>query len=615
MREQADEEAGAVSRRGGAAAVAGSTCSRPTSDLPARFQLANRAFDVAPSVRHTRWRPFQLGFVLANLASIVDESADGERHVVDTLWFATGGGKTETYLLYVLTAAFYDRLRGKTRGHHVLGTLPAAHALAPADPALRRRARRGRTRAPRREHRRARVLARLPRREQRHAQPDPDAARPRRRARPRTTPTCRRATRSCCAVPSARRARSPDALRPDSGGPSTTSARHAAARGAAVRSRSGSSTRRSTARSRPSSSAPWTRRRASRCRPRCAASTDRRPGRARHRATASPTRRGAGRRVAACSRGAPRTPVRLARTPPCIAPTVRMQDELHLLRDSLGAVDSHYEALLDGLQAHYGSYPKIIASSATLAGHDEQVARPLPQGGPHVPAVPARGPDARFWSRDTDDLARRFAGLAPRGVTLEYATDQLTESLQRVTRRAVDDPAAVAAEIGVDPRSMPAARLDLRRRRRLRLDPQGRRGGRPILRHPDPARPAGQRRDAHRPHAARRGADDARAADPPRARLLRPHPSRGRLVDAVPRRRHRPAQRHGDARPAARHRRVHPDDVPRRPHPSRPRHRPAQDRPRARRRRLPDVPVLRRARRSSDRSRSRSPRRAAASWS
>ena len=52
-------------------------------------------------------------------------------------------------------------------------------------------------------------------------------------------------------------------------------------------------------------------------------------------------------------------------------------------------------------------------------------------------------------------LARRFAGLAPRGVTLEYATDQLTESLQRVTRRAVDDPGGVATAIGIDLSSVP----------------------------------------------------------------------------------------------------------------------------------------------------------------
>ena len=31
-------------------------------------------------------------------------------------------------------------------------------------------------------------------------------------------------------------------------------------------------------------------------------------------------------------------------------PTFRLQDELHLLRDSLGAVNAHYEGLMDHLQ-------------------------------------------------------------------------------------------------------------------------------------------------------------------------------------------------------------------------------------------------------------------------
>ena len=41
------------------------------------------------------------------------------------------------------------------------------------------------------------------------------------------------------------------------------------------------------------------------------------------------------------------------------APTFRLQDELHLLRDSLGAVDAHYECVLDGIQEELtGSRPK-----------------------------------------------------------------------------------------------------------------------------------------------------------------------------------------------------------------------------------------------------------------
>ena len=93
-------------------------------DLLRSFTLANRAFAESPLVRHTDWRAFQLGFLLANVGSIVDDSRDGERRIVDTLWFATGGGKTETYLLYVLTAAFYDRLRGKREGITSWGRFP-----------------------------------------------------------------------------------------------------------------------------------------------------------------------------------------------------------------------------------------------------------------------------------------------------------------------------------------------------------------------------------------------------------------------------------------------------------------------------------------------------------
>ena len=123
-------------------------------------------------------------------------------------------------------------------------------------------------RAPRREDPGC-LLPRLLGRQQRHAQPDPDATSTHRRARLPRTRTCPLATRSCCAARSAGPTSSPCAsTRLD--GLSITCAQPTGAPGAAVPCRSGSSTRRSTARSRPWSSAPWTRRRASRCRPPCA---------------------------------------------------------------------------------------------------------------------------------------------------------------------------------------------------------------------------------------------------------------------------------------------------------------------------------------------------------
>jgi CBS domain-containing protein len=64
---------------------------------------------------------------------------------------------------------------------------------------------------------------------------------------------------------------------------------------------------------------------------------------------------------------------------------------------------------------------------------------------------PLQGPKitASFWSCDTKNLARRFIGLAPRGVTIEYATDQLIEALQESIRRASRERESVAKEAGV----------------------------------------------------------------------------------------------------------------------------------------------------------------------
>ncbi len=103
---------------------AGLTLLQDNDDLRRSFMLANRSFSESPLVAHTDWRAFQLGFMVANATSIVDDSPRGDRAVVDTLWFATGGGKTETYLLYVVTAAFYDRLRGKREGITSWGRFP-----------------------------------------------------------------------------------------------------------------------------------------------------------------------------------------------------------------------------------------------------------------------------------------------------------------------------------------------------------------------------------------------------------------------------------------------------------------------------------------------------------
>jgi hypothetical protein len=422
-------------------------------DLRRSFRLANRAFARSPLVQHTDWRPFQLGFLLANAESIVDGSRDGPRAIVDTLWFATGGGKTETYLLYVLTAAFFDRLRGKREGITSWGRFPLrmlslqqtqrfADVLASAELVRREEQIGGREFSlgffvgaggtPNRIKRRVESWA---------GEPDPnDPDMPARYQVLLRCPFCgARGLRMrfdqtrwtldhvCTAEGCAWGGRPlPFRIVDDEIYRSlptvvlgTLDKAASISMQAAMRGFYGPP--------------------AGRC-----------PVQG-HGFTYAP-RSGApsGCLFPGCT--APTTA--LGQDARLYAPTIRMQDELHLLRDSLGAVDSHYEALLDDLQDHYGSVPKIIASSATLAGHDEQVAALYRREGRTFPRPGAQA-GRSFWSRDTDVLARRFAGLAPRGVTLEYATDQLTESLQRITRRAVEDPAAAAAAVGVDVAVLP----------------------------------------------------------------------------------------------------------------------------------------------------------------
>lgn len=98
----------------------GLTWLRRDPQLLAAFQNANEAFARAnPPGRG--WRLFQLVFIISQLLSLAarvhnDPALRSELDYVDVLWFPTGGGKTEAYLGLITTALFYDRARGKERG-------------------------------------------------------------------------------------------------------------------------------------------------------------------------------------------------------------------------------------------------------------------------------------------------------------------------------------------------------------------------------------------------------------------------------------------------------------------------------------------------------------------
>jgi len=84
------------------------------SKLMKAFQLANRAmvkvYEWKANQQPLCWRPFQLGFVLLSLESSINPGSK-HRNTSDLLWFPTGGGKTEAYLLLMSIILFFRRLK------------------------------------------------------------------------------------------------------------------------------------------------------------------------------------------------------------------------------------------------------------------------------------------------------------------------------------------------------------------------------------------------------------------------------------------------------------------------------------------------------------------------
>lgn len=424
----------------------GLTLLREDQAIATSFKLMNQAIAYSSEGRgYDSWRPFQIGFLLGALAYLDDRET--EAGIVDTVWFATGGGKTETYLGLLVTNAFHDRLTGKTTGVTAWSRFPLrllslqqtqrfADALAGAERVRREEGIKG---APF-------SLGFLvgkggtPNRIVKDAtddHPDPDSpGMPDKYQVLLRCPFCHgdqiemRFDRRVWRL--AHQCLNEECSWPDRYLPfyvvdeeiyrflptvvlGTLDKAASISLQAAMRGLFG---------------------------PPLGLCTLEFHGYTYAERSVKPN----GCLVPDCTGNKQPLPMPRNR----FAPSLRLQDELHLLRDSLGAVDSHYESLLDHLQETLGAKPaKVVASSATLNGHDRQVEVLYRRTGR---VFPLQGPTATnsFWTRRTEKALRKFVAVAPRGVTLEHVSDRTMNVLQKSVRRLIHDPQGTCAEVGVD---------------------------------------------------------------------------------------------------------------------------------------------------------------------
>lgn len=102
---------------------------RNDGDVMQAFRLANHAMAQQrarsvwvkngrkgmPEPASSRWRPFQISFMLLCLEGVVNPDHP-DRKFADLLWFPTGGGKTEAYLGLIALTTFLRRIRRREHG-------------------------------------------------------------------------------------------------------------------------------------------------------------------------------------------------------------------------------------------------------------------------------------------------------------------------------------------------------------------------------------------------------------------------------------------------------------------------------------------------------------------
>lgn len=136
-------------------------------------------------------------------------------------------------------------------------------------------------------------------------------------------------------------------------------------------------------------------------------------------------------------------------TPSRPAPTLTIQDELHLINEDLGTFESHYYAAFekhlewacDGREGSLYLKPKKLAATATIEEYGNQIRHLYQQ---EATLFPARGPEYRetfYAGRDESQTQRHYVGVVPWNRSQINSIMRLLYRHQSKLKRYLEDPA------------------------------------------------------------------------------------------------------------------------------------------------------------------------------
>ena len=138
-------------------------------------------------------------------------------------------------------------------------------------------------------------------------------------------------------------------------------------------------------------------------------------------------------------------------------PSLMIQDELHLLREGFGTINSHYESTLDAMLNEFsGKHFKYIGLTATVSGVKSQIEHLY---GRAVFVYPGRHPDQGsandfFFEKETDlegakKIQRVLIGLKPNLRDNQYASLNTIHHLVNYLKMLETDAAEMAGRYGL----------------------------------------------------------------------------------------------------------------------------------------------------------------------